>query len=62
MLQNENIGEEPTTSTIPAYMRFNLSSTLPVYSNSEQDYIGRAFQSANYDRIRTFRTTSRRRR
>jgi len=51
MLQNENIGEEPTTSTIPAYMIPSLSSTLPVYSNSEQDYIRRAFQSANYDRI-----------
>lgn len=51
ILQNENLGEEPTTTTIPLYMIPSLSSTLPVYSNSEQDYIRRAFQSANYDRI-----------
>ena len=51
ILQNENLGEEPTTMSLPAYMIPNLSSTLPVYSNSEQDYIRRAFQSANYDRI-----------
>ncbi len=51
ILQNENLDEMPTTTTIPAYMIPNLSSTLPVFSNSEQDYIRRAFQSSNYDRI-----------
>ncbi len=51
ILQNENLDEKPTTTSLPAYMIPNLASTLPVFSNSEQDYIRRAFQSANYDRI-----------
>ena len=51
MLQSENLDEEPIQYSVPAYMIPNLSSALPIFSNSEQDYIRRAFQSSNYDAI-----------
>jgi hypothetical protein len=44
--------DEDIVGFIPRYAIPNISSMLPTYTNSEQDFINRTFATGNYDFIR----------
>lgn len=49
--------EDDVVGKVPRYAMPNVSSLLPNYANSEQEFIHRTFHTGNYDQIRSLPNT-----
>lgn len=49
--EGDYVDGDVTVTAVPRYAMPNIASILPGFANSEQDHIGRAFASANYDSL-----------